>query len=223
MRNRLLGAAALLLLLPALALAQNPIRIMGTDANGKATPIVIGPSGTLLVSLSGATTPDSVCIDAANQDVCFKRIGANTAGFYTGGTTLRWSFNTTALTLTTGYNVIVGSNTLIANDLLSAAKLSGLVPTANLFGGTTPTSSTGFGVTPGVIEAGSSDFGGRVTIGVGNAVTGAITFGGTYTVKPHCVANNETTGVAVQAAATTAVLTLTGTFVAGSTVTWVCR
>ncbi len=99
-----------------------------------------------------------------------------------------------------------------------------VVTNAQIYGGATPASSTGFGTgTPGVIETGSVDFGGRVTIGTGGDTTGAITFGGTYAVKPHCVANNESTAAAVQASASTTVLTLTGTFTATHTLTWVCK
>lgn len=105
--------------------------------------------------------------------------------------------------------------------------VSGILPAAN--GGTgiavtSTASSTGFGTgVAGVIESGSTDWGGRVTIGTGGDTTGTVTFGSTYTTKPHCVGNNETTAAAVKASATTTTLTLTGTFVASNTITWVCR
>lgn len=119
--------------------------------------------------------------------------------------------------------------------------VSGILPVANggtgvstgiiarVYGGTgvavtAPASSTGFGTgVAGVIEAASTDWGGRMTVGTGGDTTGTITFGSTYAAKPHCIAQNETTGAAVKAVAATTTLTLTGTFLAGDKLTWICQ
>ncbi len=98
-----------------------------------------------------------------------------------------------------------------------------LVTSAQIAGGTTVTGTSGFGVTPGTIEAGSVDFAGRVTTGAGGDTGGVITFAGTYSVAPHCVANNESSVAAVNVIATTTTLTFTGVFTAADKITWVCR
>lgn len=110
--------------------------------------------------------------------------------------------------------------------------ITGILPVANggtglttaTYGAATPASSTGFGTgVAGVIQVGSIDFGGRVTIGTGGDTTGAITLGGTYAVAPHCVGNNETSDGPVYASASTTILTLRGTFTAADKITWVCK
>lgn len=162
--------------------------------------LLSGGVGTLPVyGKVGLTTHVSGILPAAN--------GGTENGYaaFTGPTTTKKTF-----TLPDASATILTTNTLVTN--------------AQFYGGATPASSTGFGTgVAGVVETGSVDFGGRVTIGTGGDTTGAVTFGGTYAVKPHCVANNETAVAAVKASASTTVLTLTGTFTAADTVTWVCR
>ena len=105
-----------------------------------------------------------------------------------------------------------------------SADVTGTIATASLYGGTAPSTSSGFGSgVAGVLEAGSSDFGWRVTVGTGGDTGGTVTMGGTYTVAPHCVCNNETTGVACKIAASTTVQTITATMLAAATITGVCR
>jgi len=110
-------------------------------------------------------------------------------------------------------------STICAVSLIAQARITGTV----LDGSATPVSSTGFGMTPGVIQADSQDFGGRVTVGVGGDTGGTVTLGGSYTVAPHCVANNEVSSAAVKISASTTVLTFSGTFTAADKITWVCR
>jgi hypothetical protein len=162
---------------------------------------------------------------------------ASLAAPYTIGD-LAAASSTTALSLINDIavgNVLLsgGVGTLPAYGKVAlTTHVSGILPVANggtglttaTYGAATPASSTGFGTgVAGVVEAGSTDFGGRVTIGTGGDTVGTVTLGGTYTVKPHCIANNETAVAAIKVSASTTILTFGGTFTAADKITWVCR
>lgn len=87
-----------------------------------------------------------------------------------------------------------------------------------------PTGLTGFGTSPSISSA-SGPGGGRITVGTGNtATTGSVTWAISPSVAPACTANDETTILLVQAAATTSGLTLTSAshWTAGDTLTYTC-
>lgn len=89
-------------------------------------------------------------------------------------------------------------------------------------GGSTPSITSGFGSSPSVA---GTDSAGRVTVGTGGAAsTGTLTFAAAWTTAPSCVANNETTQLAVFATATTTTLVLAASapFTAADKITYLC-
>jgi hypothetical protein len=81
-----------------------------------------------------------------------------------------------------------------------------------IFGGTTPTISSGFGTSPAVTASGSNSLF-QVNVGTGGAATsGVIAFHGTWTNAPYCFVNDETSqAITNTAVATTTQVTLTAT------------
>jgi hypothetical protein len=80
-------------------------------------------------------------------------------------------------------------------------------------------------LTAGIGSIAGTNAGGRITLSAGSQTTATVTFGGGgFATPPACVANDETTMILVQAAATATRLTLQSPSVWGASdkLTWVC-
>lgn len=214
-------------------------------ANG-GTGLSSGTSGGILAYTAAGTLASSAAL-GANLPVIGGGAGAApSTGTRSGNTT---AFVTTSGTQTASRCVeidssgnhiaasapcadVVGPASAVANNLAAfngttgkIIKDSGVgIPTSGhiVAGGTSPTIASGFGTSPSIA---GKDMAGRLTVGSGGiAITGAITFGTAWGTAPACVANNETTQLAVFATATTTTLTLASTtpFTAADVISFVC-
>lgn len=86
-----------------------------------------------------------------------------------------------------------------------------------------PTIASGFGTSP-AITAGSTPFAGSVNVGTGASSSGIINFNGTaFPSAPFCIANDDSSILAVRPSASTTQLTLSAVaFTANDVISWVC-
>jgi hypothetical protein len=83
------------------------------------------------------------------------------------------------------------------------------------YASTTPTISSGFGVSPSITGRASAF---KVTVGTGGATSGVVAYNATFTNAPICIANDETSNVLVRCVSTTTGATISGVMASGDVV-----
>jgi hypothetical protein len=184
-----------------------------TDANGAllvyglqgATPY--SPVGTLstrmgkseangglaVAMIGGVATPDTICLDATNQDACLVRSATNTIKFATtsaGSTAAPITFSTA----TAGTSVISplfrsdSAKVLVIGTGTGATQFSATQTTP-------PTCSSNCGTSPSVV---GTDTAGIVTMGASGVPASGwvVTFNGTWAAAPACIVVSALVGMA---------------------------
>jgi len=85
--------------------------------------------------------------------------------------------------------------------------------------GTAPAVAGSCGSSPTIV---GTDVAGKVTTGTGSPTSCTVTFATTWTNAPACTVTNETTANLARAVSTTTTVVLSGTFVAGDVLSYIC-
>lgn len=192
-----------------------------TDSNGAVSAsaaVAVGPytpltalanlrgrtdsSGNLLVTIAGGTEdPDTICLDAANQDTCLYRVSASLLRVATSSAgTTRGSLQVLGLD--------VGAGGITTSSVQSTGNYAiGPVPFVTV---TTPTLTAGFGTSPSVVSSnGSAAF--TINVGTGGtANTGTVTLGAASTGYAASCSDitNPASAVTVQTGGSSSTITL---------------
>jgi hypothetical protein len=192
-------------------------------ATGKSSIFTATSASTVTQILNAAAAQSAAILSLRNSSGnALASYDATANPHLASGKIMAWSSSATDSTTTKDTGLSRNAAGIVEVNNGTATTYRDLKLRHTLLGGTAPTIASGFGTTPAIAGADSA---GRVTVGSGGiALTGAVTFGTTWTTAPSCVCNNEVTTLLCKATATTTTLTMASAsaWTAADTLTWLC-